>query len=113
MIAVSWSASTEARNPRLGATPSLARLSQWWGSMKTTKSATEGEAMATTAASVVDHAGQAGGIDEVARIAERGFPAEHLSEQDMADLLEAHGSPAEALYAIQREAQSRVSAASI
>jgi hypothetical protein len=29
----------------------------------------------------------------------------------MADLLEAHGSPAEALYAIQLEAQNRVDAA--
>jgi hypothetical protein len=68
--------------------------------------------MKTTAKSIVDAAGQAGGIDEVRRIAERGFPSECLTEKNMADLIEAHGTPGDAIYAIQLEAQRRISACS-
>jgi hypothetical protein len=57
----------------------------------------------------IDAAGQAGGICEVEAIAAKGPGAMTLSDEDMAALVEAYGSPGEALYAIQLEAQRRVS----
>jgi len=57
----------------------------------------------------VDAAGQAGGIDEVEAIAARGPGAMTFSDEEMALLVEEYGSPGEALYAIQLEAQYRVS----
>ena len=57
----------------------------------------------------VDAAGQAGGLDEVQAIAARGPGAMTFSDEDMATLLEEYGSPGDALYAIQLEAQRRVS----
>jgi hypothetical protein len=61
----------------------------------------------------VDAAGQAGGRDEVEAIAARGPGDMVFSDEDMATLVEAHGSPADALYAVQLEAQRRVSAFAI
>ena len=58
----------------------------------------------------VDAAGQAGGRDEVEAIAARGAGAMAFSDEDWAVLLDAHGSPADVLYAVQLEAQRRVSA---
>jgi hypothetical protein len=58
----------------------------------------------------IDAAGQAGGIDEVERIARRGTGSMTFSDDDVATLLDAYGSPGDALYAIQLEAQRRVSA---
>jgi len=61
----------------------------------------------------IDAAGEAGGIDEVSRIAAKGPGAMTFSDEDMGVLIDAYGSPGEALYAIQLEAQRRVSAASL
>ena len=58
----------------------------------------------------VDAAGQAGGIDEVSAIAAKGPGEMTFSDEDMATLVEEYGTPADALYAIQLEAQRRVSA---
>lgn len=63
-----------------------------------------------TAATVVDEVGQYEGVDGIASVAAHGYHGE-LSEACMADLLEEHGTAGEALYAIQLEAQRRVSAA--
>jgi len=57
----------------------------------------------------VDAAGQAGGLDEVSAIAANGPGDMVFSEEDMAVLVEEYGSPGDALYAIQLEAQRRVS----
>jgi len=58
----------------------------------------------------IDAAGQAGGIAEVAAIAANGVGAMTFLARDLAVLLEAYGSPGEAMRAIQLEAQRRVSA---
>ena len=47
--------------------------------------------------------------EELEAVAERGWPWE-LSDDTMVALLEEHGSPGEALYALQLHAQRRVSA---
>jgi hypothetical protein len=57
----------------------------------------------------IDAAGQAGGRDEVEAIAAKGPGHMAFSEEEMVVLVEAYGSPGEALYAIQLEAQRRVS----
>lgn len=57
----------------------------------------------------VDSAGEAGGIDEVRRIAANGAGDMTFDEASMAVLLEAYGTPGDAMYAIQLEAQNRVS----
>lgn len=57
----------------------------------------------------IDAAGQAGGIDEVAAIATKGPGEMVFSDEDMATMVEAYGSPGDALYAIQLEAQRRIS----
>ena len=57
----------------------------------------------------IDAAGQAGGIDEVEAIAAKGPGAMTFSDDDMAILLEAYGSPGDAMRAIQLEAQRQVS----
>ena len=57
----------------------------------------------------IDAAGQAGGIAEVEAIAANGVGAMTFSARDMTTLLEAYGSPADAMYAIQLEAQRQVS----
>ena len=56
-------------------------------------------------ARAIDAAGEAGGIDEVRAIAELGPGAMLFSRADMATLIDAYGTPADALYAIQLEAQ--------
>ncbi len=61
--------------------------------------------------SAVDAAGQAGGLDEVQAIAAKGPGNMEFSDTDMAVLVEAYGTPADAMHAIQLEAQNRVSAA--
>jgi hypothetical protein len=58
----------------------------------------------------VDAAGQAGGRVEVEAIAAKGPGTMTFSVEDMAVLVDAYGSPGDALYAIQLEAQRRVSA---
>jgi len=58
----------------------------------------------------VDAAGQAGGRVEVEAIAAKGPGAMTFSDEDMDILVEEYGSPRDALYAIQLEAQRRVSA---
>lgn len=58
----------------------------------------------------LDAAGQAGGSDEIARIAEIGPGEMTFSDGDMAVLVDGFGSPGEALYAIQLAAQHLVSA---
>jgi len=63
--------------------------------------------------SAVDAAGQAGGIAEVSAIAAKGPGEMTFSDEDMATLVEEYGTPADAMYAIQFEAQRRVSAASL
>jgi hypothetical protein len=60
--------------------------------------------------SAIDAAGQAGGLDEVQAIAAKGPGDMVFSAEDMATLVAAYGSPGEALDAIQREAQRRISA---
>jgi len=57
----------------------------------------------------IDAAGAAGGIDEVRAIAELGPGKMTFSDTDMATLVDAYGTPADALYEIQREAQRHVS----
>lgn len=59
-------------------------------------------------ARAIDAAGQAGGRDEA--IAAKGPGAMVFSDEDMGVLVEAYGTPGDALYAIQLEAQRRVSA---
>ena len=58
----------------------------------------------------IDAAGQAGGIDEVQAIAAKGPGTMTFSEDDMAVLIAEYGTAGDALYAIQLEAQRRVSA---
>lgn len=58
----------------------------------------------------VDAAGQAGGLEEVEAIAAKGPGDMEFSEADMALLVAEYGTPGDALYAIQSEAQRRVSA---
>jgi hypothetical protein len=53
-------------------------------------------------------AAEAGGIEEVRAIAKSGPSEMAFSDVDMATLVEAYGAPADALYAIQLEAQSRL-----
>ena len=62
-------------------------------------------------ARAIDAAGQAGGIDEVSAIAAVGPGNMSFSDEDMAVLVEAYGSPGDALYAVQLEARRRVSEA--
>jgi hypothetical protein len=57
----------------------------------------------------IDAAGAAGGINEVRAIAKSGPGEMTFSDTDMATLVDAYGTPADALYAIQLEAQRRVS----
>ena len=59
-------------------------------------------------ARAIDAAGQAGGRDEVEAIAAKGPGAMVFSDEDMGVLVEAYGTPGDALYAIQLEAQRRV-----
>jgi malonyl CoA-acyl carrier protein transacylase len=59
--------------------------------------------------SAIDAAGAAGGIYEVLAIAVRGPGNMVFSEDDIVTLVEAYGTLADALYAIQLEAQRRVS----
>jgi hypothetical protein len=74
--------------------------------------ATEDETMTADqiVRAAVDAAGRAGGLEEVEAIAARGPGAMTFSDDDMAVLVEEYGSPGDALYAIQLEAQRRVSA---
>ena len=57
----------------------------------------------------IDAAGQAGRIDEVSAIAAKGPGEMTFSDEDMAVLVETYGTVGDALYAIQLEAQRRVS----
>ena len=57
----------------------------------------------------VDAAGQAGGIDEVTAIAAKGPGEMTFSPAEMEALISAYGSAADALHAIQLEAQRRIS----
>lgn len=57
---------------------------------------------------ILDGAGQAGGSDEIDSIAKKGYQGD-LSEEAMAVLLAGHGTPGDALYAIQLAAQRLVS----
>ena len=57
----------------------------------------------------IEAAGAAGGIAEVEAIAAKGPGAMTFSDEDMAILLEAYGSPGDAMRAIQLEAQRQVS----
>jgi uncharacterized membrane-anchored protein len=57
----------------------------------------------------IESAGEAGGIAEIEAIAANGIGAMTFSARDMSTLLEAYGSPGDALYAIQLEAQRQVS----
>ena len=57
----------------------------------------------------IEAAGAAGGIAEIEAIAAKGPGAMEFSEKDLAILLEAYGSPGEAMRAIQLEAQRQVS----
>jgi hypothetical protein len=61
----------------------------------------------------IDAAGQAGGIDEVSAIAAKGPGEMTFSDEDMMALVEAYGTPADAMYAIQLEAQRRISATAL
>ena len=57
----------------------------------------------------IEAAGAAGGIAEVEAIAANGVGSMTFSAGDMVILLEAYGSPGEAMRAIQLEAQRQVS----
>ena len=57
---------------------------------------------------ILDGAGQAGGTDEIDSIAKDGYQGD-LSEEAQAVLLAEHGTPGDALYAIQLAAQRLVS----
>jgi hypothetical protein len=57
----------------------------------------------------IDAAGQAGGIAEIEAIAAKGTGAMTFSDEDMATLIDAYGSPGDAMRAIQLEAQRQVS----
>ena len=57
----------------------------------------------------IEAAGAAGGSAEIEEIAANGVGDMTFSASDMAILLDAYGSPGVALYAIQVEAQRRVS----
>ena len=57
----------------------------------------------------IEAAGAAGGIAEVEAIAANGPGAMTFSDEDMAILLAAYGSPGDAMRAIQVEAQRQVS----
>jgi hypothetical protein len=57
----------------------------------------------------IEAAGAAGGNVEVEAIAANGVGAMTFSDEDMTTLIEAYGSPGDALYAIQLEAQRQVS----
>jgi hypothetical protein len=63
-----------------------------------------------TAEQIVARAIDAAGIDEVSTIAAMGPGNMAFSDEEMAALVEAYGSPGDALYAVQLEAQRRVSA---
>lgn len=58
----------------------------------------------------VDAAGSADGLDEVSAIAAKGAGSMTFTDADMSVLVAEYGSPADALYAIQLEAQRRMSA---
>lgn len=58
----------------------------------------------------IDAAGSAGGLEEVEAIAAKGPCDMTFTDEEMGCLCEAYGTPADALYAIQLEAQRRVSA---
>lgn len=64
-------------------------------------------------ARAIDAAGQAGGLDEVEAIAAKGPGEMVFSDEDMVVLVAEYGTPADAMYEIQLEAQRRVSMASI
>jgi len=55
----------------------------------------------------IDAAGQAGGPDEVEAIAASGPGHMRFSDEEMATLVEFYGTPGDAMYAIQLEAQRR------
>ena len=57
----------------------------------------------------IEAAGQAGGSAEIEEIAANGPGAMEFSAREMEILLEAYGSPGDAMYAIQLEAQRQVS----
>jgi hypothetical protein len=57
----------------------------------------------------IEAAGAAGGIAEVEAIAANGVGAMTFSARDMLVLIEAYGTPGEAMRAIQLEAQRQVS----
>ena len=57
----------------------------------------------------IDAAGQAVGIAEIEAIAAKGTGAMTFSDEDMATLIDAYGSPGDAMRAIQFEAQRQVS----
>jgi hypothetical protein len=57
----------------------------------------------------IEAAGEAGGIAEVEAIAAKGPGAMTFSDEDAAILIEAYGSPGDAMHAIQLEAQRQVS----
>lgn len=58
----------------------------------------------------IDAAGEAGGYDEVAAIAAKGTGHMTFTDEEMATLIEHFGTAGDALYAVQLEAQRRVSA---
>ena len=58
---------------------------------------------------ILDRMGEAEGCDGLESCAAKGYLGD-LDEETMAALVEEHGTPADALYAIQVEAQRRVSA---
>jgi hypothetical protein len=57
----------------------------------------------------IEAAGAAGGIAEIEAIAANGVGAMTFSARDMLVLIEAYGTPGEAMRAIQLEAQRQVS----
>jgi N-formylglutamate amidohydrolase len=57
----------------------------------------------------IEAAGEAGGIAEVEAIAANGVGAMTFAARDLAILIEAYGSPGDAMHAIQLEAQRQVS----
>ena len=57
----------------------------------------------------IEAAGAAGGFAEIEDIAANGVGAMTFSARDMAILIEAYGSPGDAMRAIQLEAQRQVS----
>jgi hypothetical protein len=57
----------------------------------------------------IEAAGEAGGSAEIEAIAAKGPGAMTFSDEDAAILIEAYGSPGDAMRAIQLEAQRQVS----